>query len=285
MTAARNRAAGRRSHGRRMNLDEAVVLLTGATGGLGTDLARELHRHGARIALVGRSQERLAALAAELGGPDRALALQGNVEELAQLEGVAARTADHFGRIDVVIAGAGTDTADTLEDVDPRAFERDIDTNLTAVWRTFRATLPYVRRTRGHLVAVSSLAAFVHSPMQSSYAASKAGVVALCDSLRLELAGSGVTVGSVHPTFFDTPMQATLRENAALTAAWGGYRGVFTPVDRGQVVKEIVRSINRRARTTVVPRRYSFAALAPGLLQRLLETGPLRPQVKGNPHA
>lgn len=269
-----------------------VIVLTGASGGLGADLARALVEHGARVALLARRTEVIAQLSEELslaagvkstdapnGGSTgmRALALRADVQDLTSLEKAMTRVAATFGRIDAVVAGAGTDAAGTVAQVAPSDFERDVDINLTGVWRTFRAALPHVMRTRGYLLAVSSLAAFIHSPRQASYTASKAGVWALCDSLRLELAGSGVGVGSIHPTFFDTPMLRSLQADPATSAQWSGNSGIFAPVPRHIVVEAAVSAIERRRRTVVVPHRYQAAALAPGLLQRVLERTVLRP--------
>lgn len=104
--------------------------------------------------------------------------------------------AEHFGRIDIVIANAGIDTMAPMASIDPAAFERVIDINLTGVWRTFRAALPDVQTHQGYLLAVSSMAAY--SPLQASHTASKAGVWAMCDSIRLEVRHLGVGVGSAH---------------------------------------------------------------------------------------
>lgn len=93
----------------------------------------------------------------------------------------------HFGGIDVVIAAAGIGFPGSMETVEPDEFDRFIDINLNGVWRVFRAALPQVKARRGYMLAVSSMAAFIHSPLQGHYIASKAGVWALCNSVRLEL--------------------------------------------------------------------------------------------------
>lgn len=96
-----------------------------------------------------------------------------------------------------------------------------------------RTALPHVVEQRGYLLAISSMAAFIHSPLQGGYTASKAGVWALCDSTRLELRHQGVGVGSVHPTFFDTPMMDEVHEDPAGSRLWGGNsKGLWSMVDR-----------------------------------------------------
>ena len=116
------------------------------------------------------------------------------------------------------------------------------------------------------------MAAFVHSPLQASYTASKAGVWAMCDSIRLELRPAGVAVGSVHPTFFATPMMERVHDDPAGRALWGGNTGgLWRMIPIEQVVDGIIDGIERRSATVVVPRINRPIAAAPGLFRRLLE--------------
>ena len=105
------------------------------------------------------------------------------------------------------------------------------------------------------------MAAFVHSPLQAPYAASKAGVWAMCDSIRLELRHLGVSVGSVHPTFFHTPMFDELVADRAGRVLWGGNeKGLWKMVDRETVIANIVAGIERRADIIVIPRVNTLVA-------------------------
>ncbi len=208
-----------------MELRGATVLITGAAGGLGRALATELHARGARLALLDMDGPAAQTVAAELGPGEVARGWQADVRDLDALQHTFGEVAEHFGQIDVVIAGAGITTMAPIQTLEPDAWERVIDINLHGVWRTFRAALPYVRERRGYLLAISSMAAFVHSPLQGSYAASKAAVWALCDSTRLELRHEGVGVGSLHPTFFRTPMMDDVVADPAGQRVWGGNRG------------------------------------------------------------
>ena len=106
-----------------------------------------------------------------------------------------------------MIANAGiAPPVTTVAGVDPDAFERVIDINLLGVWRTVRATLPHVRARRGYILCIASMAAAVHAPLMAPYNMAKAGVEALADSLRPELAGDGVAVGCAYFGFIDTDM-------------------------------------------------------------------------------
>ncbi|MDO0916641.1 SDR family NAD(P)-dependent oxidoreductase [Streptomyces sp. DT2A-34] len=256
----------------RYDLTGRTIALTGSTGGLGAALAQALRARGANLALLDLSVEAATAQARELGGETVARGWHANVRDLASLQQAMDEAAEHFGRLDVVIAGAGIDTMAPLATIDPLAYERVIDVNLNGVWRTFRAALPHVQRHEGYLLAVSSMAAFVHSPMQVSYTASKAGVWALCDSVRLELRHLGVGVGSAHPTFFRTPLMDDVTADPAGRALWGGNdRGLWKMVPLQKVVSGIVSGIERRADLIVVPKSLTLAAKAPGLFRPIVE--------------
>lgn len=255
-----------------MALDGAVVVITGSTGGLGRAVAAALRERGARLALLDLDLAAAQAQAAELGGAGVARGWRAEVRSLDQLTGVMAEVREHFGQIDVVIAGAGITAMAPIQTIDPDAWERVIDINLNGVWRTFRAALPHVRERRGYLLAISSMAAFIHSPLQAQYAASKAGVWAMCDAIRLELQHEGIGVGSLHPTFFRTPMMDDVVADAAGRAVWGGNTGgLWGMVGIDQVVATTVRMIERRQAMAAVPGRITLVAKAPGIVRPFVE--------------
>lgn len=248
------------------------MVITGSTGGLGRAVAQALHAKGARLALLDLDLPATEQQAADLGAPARARGWRADVRDLGQLTATMDEVRAHFGRIDVVIAGAGITTLAPIATIEPEAWERVIDINLSGVWRTFRAALPHVREQGGYLLAVSSMAAFVHSPLQAQYSASKAGVWAMCDAIRLELRHEGVAVGSLHPTFFRTPMMDDVVADPAGRAVWGGNRGgLWGMVGIDDVVVTTVRMIERRAAMAAVPGRISFVAKAPGFVRPFID--------------
>lgn len=261
----------------RYELSGRVVVVTGSSGGLGRALCPALRARGARLALFDLDARAVQSQAGELGGERFARGWAVDVRSLAGLEAAMAEAAAHFGQIDVVIANAGIEALQSLADIDPGLHERVIDVNLNGVWRTFRAGLPYVAQQEGYLLAIASMAAFVHSPLQSSYVAAKAGVWALCDSLRLEVRDLGVSVGSVHPTFFKTPMTDAMVADPAGEALWGGHApgllkmGIWRMVPLDSVVAAIVRGIERRRQFIVVPRLHYFVAWAPSHFRWFVE--------------
>ncbi|KTC43473.1 short-chain dehydrogenase [Pseudomonas sp. ABAC61] len=253
------------------DLKGRVIAITGATGGLGRAMAQALRGRGAKLALLDLDPEVLNRQTATLGRPDEVAGWVANVRSLDSLELALTAVAEHFGGIDVVVAAAGVATQESMESMSPEVFERTIDINLNGVWRTFRAALPHVKKRQGYLLAISSMAAFVHSPLNSHYCASKAGVWAMCDSIRLELAQFRVGVGSFHPTFFMTPMMDAAIQGLCSSLVWNNHQGVWKLVPLDQVVAALVDCIEHRRETVTVPGSNSLVAKAPGLLRRIIE--------------
>ena len=137
---------------------DKIVLITGATGGIGRATARALHKRGAKVVLTGRRRVILEALAGELGG-DRTLAISADVTDCQAIDAVVMAGVERFGGLDVVVANAGTpvDPPTTVAAVDEQQFERVIETDLLGVWRTVRTALPQIIARRGHVLLTSSI--------------------------------------------------------------------------------------------------------------------------------
>lgn len=254
------------------NLAGRTVVITGSTGGLGTALSTALRARGANIALLDLDGDATALQAGRLGPTSVARGWSVDVTDLAGVRSAIDSAAEHFGRIDVVIANAGISSMVPMATMQPAMWERIIDINLSGVWRTFHAALPHVKPQRGYLLAVSSMAAFVHSPLNGPYVASKAGVWALCDATRLELRHEGVGVGSVHPTFFKTPMMDTVHSDPAGTTLWGGNKaGIWKMIPLQTVVDATVAGIERRADVIVPTRMNAIVARIPGLIRPVID--------------
>lgn len=254
------------------DLKGRVVAITGSNGGLGQAITQELHKRGARLALFDVSHPSAEEQTKAFGGPENARTWVVNVRSMESLETAMREAAEHFGGIDVVIANAGVTAFEPLVHASPENFDRVIDINLNGVWRTFRAAVPYVKEKQGYMLAISSLAAFIHSPLQASYTASKAGVWAMCDSIRLELRHMGVGVGSVHPTFFHTPLMDQAFADPAGNKIWGGNKGgIFKMVPLQEVLMAVVNGIERRQDFIVVPKQNALVVRAPGLFRKLIE--------------
>lgn len=245
-----------------MDLAGKNVLITGAARGIGAATARALAARGARLALVGLEPDKLAALAAELGPRERAgtgaehVWAEADVTDSAALRSAAAKAVATLGGLDVVVASAGMASFGTVRTIDPEAFAKTIEVNLVGVFRTVHATLPHIIESRGYILVVSSLAALTPTMGFSGYGASKAGVEAFANALRIEVAPAGVTVGCAHMSWIDTDM---LRDAEHDLCAFRRMRGQLPwPLRATTSVTDcsaaFVRAIERRSRRVNVPR-------------------------------
>ena len=257
------------------HLQGRTVLITGAARGIGAETARRLAARGARLALVGLEPERLEALSAELRGEhaDRVGWWEADVSDAAAVQRAVGAAVERFGGLDVVMANAGiAPPQTTVAVVDPAAFERVIDVNLLGVWRTVRATLPHVRARRGYLLLIASMAAAVHPPLMAPYNMAKAGVEALADSLRPELAGDGVDVGCAYFGFIDTDMVRDAFAQPGAQKAEEMFPSFVTKRLKPSVAgTAIVDGIQSRAHMIIRPRWWRIYSVLRGIFNPLLD--------------
>jgi len=246
-----------------------TALVTGAARGIGAATARALAARGARVALVGLEPERLEALAREL--PD-ATWFEADVTRWDQLGAATNGTVERLGGIDVVVANAGIARAGTVETMPVEDFERVVEINLLGVWRTIRTTLPHVLARRGYVIPVASIYSALHGPLSAPYAMAKAGVEALANVLRVEVAAQGVDVGVAYFSYLDTDLVRDVFADHAVAevrerAGWP--LNVTSPVE--PAVEALVRGIERRARTVAYPRWVHGLLAGRGVVQPLAE--------------
>lgn len=184
--------------------EPAVLLITGASSGIGAETARAAAEKGWRLALAARSVDKLNDLVAELG-PDRACAIACDVSDWDDQQRMAASAVDRFGRIDAVFANAGTGGAPGgFSRAPPESWRRMVEVNILGVAYTLRATLEHVKAARGHVLITGSVAGR-RVLAGSMYAATKWAVSAIGYALREELRGTGVRVTLIEPGVVDTP--------------------------------------------------------------------------------
>ena len=184
--------------------DDPVFLITGASTGIGAATARRAAQAGHRLVLAARSTDKLEALAAELGGPERAISVTCDVTEFDQQEAMVRAALDAFGRIDVAFANAGFGAARGFLKETPEHWRAMVLTNVLGCAFTIRATIPSLRESVGHLLLTSSVAGRRALP-GSLYSATKHAVTAMAESARLELNETGVRVTTIEPGMVDTP--------------------------------------------------------------------------------
>jgi NAD(P)-dependent dehydrogenase (short-subunit alcohol dehydrogenase family)/alkylhydroperoxidase family enzyme len=242
------------------------VLITGAARGIGAATARRLHARGARLVLAGIEPDQLAEVASACGG---AMACVCDVRDREQVEAAVEAAVHELGGLDVVIANAGVAAQLPVIGGDVDVFDRTLDVNLRGVYYTLRAAAPHISHPGGYALAISSLAAAVHPPLLGAYSASKAGVEALADALRVELASSGARVGVAYFAELDTDMTRRGFGTEAAGAINTGPRRRVAPLQQG--IEAIERGIIRRSRRVVAPRWVAAILPMRMVAQRVVE--------------
>src|SRR5438876_1367892 len=224
-----------------MQWSDRVVLITGASSGIGRRLALELAHRGAKLGLVARRKEILEEIAAEIQSSD-VLTIAADVQDAQSMRVAAQEVISKFGKIDVLIANAGIGVTNDAAELDAAKVADVISVNVIGAANSAAAVLPeMVARRSGHLVVISSLAAYRGLPKSAAYCASKAAVSAFFESLRLDLKPRRVDVTIIYPGFIKTPL--TAGRQAELP--W------LQEVD--QAVKKIVKAIERRKTSYAFP--------------------------------
>jgi short-subunit dehydrogenase len=220
-----------------------VVMITGASSGIGRGLATELAERGAKVGLVARRADALDQVQAEIeasGG--RAFSAPGDVRDSASMRQVMESITAQLGPIDVLIANAGVGTSTDGSEVSGEEVANVISVNVIGAANSVAAVLPQmVARGHGQLVAISSLAAYRGLPKSAAYCASKSAVSAFFESLRLDLAPRGIDVTIIHPGFIKTP----------LTAGRDAQMPYLMELD--SAVKKIVTAIEKRKKSYAFP--------------------------------
>jgi NAD(P)-dependent dehydrogenase (short-subunit alcohol dehydrogenase family) len=252
-----------------------TVFITGAARGIGAAAAERLHAKGANVALVGLEPERLEENAARLG--DRAAWFEVDVCDFEALRDAVRATVERFGGIDVAIANAGIAFTGSLASAPIDQVERTLAVNLLGVWRTDRAVMEQIAARRGYLLNIASLAAIIHGALMGPYAAAKAGVEALSDALRIELALSGASVGCAYFGFIDTDLvRAAFSEPASEVMREQTPGFIRNPIPLPKAIDAIERGIERRSARVWAPRWVGAALLMRSIAQQVVERAALR---------
>ena len=188
------------------------ALVTGASGGIGADIARALHKAGAVVALSGTREAPLAELAAELG--ERAHVVTCNLSDAAAVEALPKAAAEAMGSVDILVNNAGITRDNLAMRMSDDEWNSVIDVNLTSTFRLCRGVLRGMMKARwGRIVNITSIVGATGNPGQVNYSAAKAGMVGLSKSLAFEVASRGITVNCVAPGFIATAMTDKLNND------------------------------------------------------------------------
>lgn len=222
---------------------DRVVMITGASSGIGRGLAVELARRGARVGLIARRADTLDEIVTEIetaGG--KTIALPADVQDAESLRAAADRLRKELGPIDVLIANAGAAATIDALDLQPGLVANVINVNVLGAANSVAAVVPeMVARGNGQLVVISSLAAYRGLPKSAAYCASKAAVSAFFESLRLDLRPRGIDVTIIHPGFIKTPLTA------------GRHAQMPFLLELDDAVKKIIGAIEKRKKSYAFP--------------------------------
>ncbi|QUS35141.1 3-oxoacyl-ACP reductase FabG [Falsirhodobacter algicola] len=188
------------------------ALITGASGGIGADIARALHKAGASVALSGTREAPLQELAAELGA--RAHVVPCNLSDAAAVEALPKAAAEAMGSVDILVNNAGITRDNLAMRMSDEEWTQVIDVNLTSTFRLCRGVLRGMMKARwGRIVNISSIVGATGNPGQVNYSAAKAGMVGMSKSLAFEVASRGITVNCIAPGFIATAMTDKLNDD------------------------------------------------------------------------
>ncbi len=253
--------------------DNKVVIITGASSGIGAAVARRLARDGMRLTLAARRLDRLEQVAAEveaLGG--EAILVQTDVRNQDELKRMVQATLDKWGRIDVLFNNAGVGHDRPLFRIRSERIRDEVHINLIAVIECAQAVLPtMLRQKSGHIINVASLAGLVATPGSTVYSATKFGVNGFTDALRRELRGSGIQISAFCPGYTPSEISPELKAVAEGQPDAPHVPGLM-PVT--YVADQAARLIRRPRRRVIIPTSWKIvilvAILFPGLADTLM---------------
>ncbi|XP_031638407.1 uncharacterized protein LOC116350671 [Contarinia nasturtii] len=192
-----------------MSFANKVILITGASSGIGAHAAEHLAKKGASVSLVGRNQERLNEVVERIktAGAPIPLAIVADVTK--DVQRIIDETVNHFGKLDVLINNAGIMSKDSIENVDLAEYDWIMNTNVRAVIELTKLAIPHLEKTKGNILNVSSAAGLRVKPNFLSYCISKAAVNQLTKSAALDLAPKRIRVNAINPVAVRTPLFET----------------------------------------------------------------------------
>lgn len=193
------------------DLTGKMALVTGASGGIGGDIARGLHAQGAAVALSGTREGPLKALADELG--ERAFVTPCNLSDVAAVKALAGQASEAMGGLDILVNNAGITRDNIFMRMSDEEWQQVIDVNLTSTMHLMKSVMrPMMKARWGRIINITSIVGVTGNAGQVNYAASKAGMIGMTKSYAQEIATRGITANCVAPGFIETAMTAELPE-------------------------------------------------------------------------
>lgn len=193
------------------DLTGMTALVTGASGGIGSSIAKALAARGATLALSGSNEEKLKAFAAELGGDHKTIVC--NLSDPASVDALVPQAVEALGKVDILVNNAGITRDNLILRMKDEEWSQVIQVNLEAAFRLVRAAAkPMMKARFGRIISITSVVGVTGNPGQANYCASKAGIIGMSKSLGQELASRGITVNCVAPGFIRSAMTDALND-------------------------------------------------------------------------
>jgi short-subunit dehydrogenase len=252
-----------------MSLENKVIIITGASSGIGAALSRQLTAKGARVALAARSADKLNRVAEDCPG---AIVIPTDVTDPSACQKLIDETVRVFGTIDILVNNAGMSMLARFEDIeDLSILDKLMEINYFGTVYCTRAALPHLKKSQGLIVSISSLAGKTGVPLRTGYAASKHALHGFFDSLRIELMGTGVDVSIISPDFVDTEIRqhSFARDGTPLGRNPLSHRRMMSAEE---CARQIIKAMEKRKREVLMGRgRWLMLGkwLLPQLVDRL----------------
>ena len=230
-----------------------TVLITGASSGIGEELARQLGQAGAQLTLAARRTDRLDALAERIAatGTPKPVVVRCDVTRDGDVERAVAESTRRWGKLDVIIANAGFGIVGALRDLSLEDYRRQFETNVFGVLRTIYAALPEIEKAGGNVVIVGSVAGWTSAPNGSPYAMSKFALRALADAITPELSLRRVTVTLISPGFVASDIRR-VNNQGALQAGAPDPIPAWLVMPTEQAARQILRAVARGKREAII---------------------------------
>ncbi|AQG78353.1 SDR family oxidoreductase [Spirosoma montaniterrae] len=255
-------------------MNNKIVVITGASSGIGRALAFAFGREGAKIAICGRKADALNQVADELRQAGiTVFALTADVSKEADVKNFVEQTVVHFGRIDILINNAGISMRSMLIDTDPAVIEQVMNINFMGTVYATRYALPYIQQTKGSIVGISSIAGYRGLPVRAGYSASKFAMNGFLEAIRTELLHTGVHVLTASPGFTASNIRYTsLDAHGQITGETMREEGNMMSAEA--CAGHILRAVQSRKRELVLTAQGKLTVFLnkwlPGLMDRMV---------------
>jgi short-subunit dehydrogenase len=254
--------------------DPPVLIVTGASSGIGAAVGKQFALQGYRVVLAARRIERLESLADEIeAGGSQALAVQTDLFQYEDIQNLVAATISQYGQVDVLVNNAGFGRLKWLEQLDPaKDIQAQLQINLTATILVAREVLPHmIERRSGHIINMASLGGFVATPTYTTYSASKFGVRGFTEALRREVGVYGIHVTGVYPG----GVRTEFKEHTGTDRKTGRTTPASLRLEPEEVAQAILKVVKHPRRTVILPWQMRFVVWAnshfPGIVDWIIE--------------